>query len=138
VLLRGGAEALASSVRGGDLIARHGGDEFDSIVTNVGADEAAAVGERMRRAVERVDLPTGRAQVTIGCVAAPGRASLDGAWAAADAALYAGKRAGGDRVVSRVLGSRDGRLVLSRRGHVIPRLSADTIARRPIPVAAAL
>jgi diguanylate cyclase (GGDEF)-like protein len=103
------AAAVKAHVRAGrDLVARYGGEEFVVILN--GADRAAAlaIAERMRAAVERLDLPNpglippGRLTVSIGCAfaAAPGRPQISGAELvrAADRALYTAKKSGRNRV----------------------------------------
>jgi diguanylate cyclase (GGDEF)-like protein/PAS domain S-box-containing protein len=95
------AKALSSAVRGQDLVARNGGDEFCAVLG--GADERAAlvVAERMRRAVEKL----GSVTISVGVAACePGDASLDVLRQAADDALYASKRAGRNRVSARRAG----------------------------------
>jgi two-component system cell cycle response regulator len=101
------ASAIKSCARGGDLASRYGGEEFLVILPGAALDVAEGIGERYRRAVQRVELPTapGARQpltVSIGIAGAPGgglvtdRAAL---LVAADEALYQAKQTGRNRVV---------------------------------------
>jgi diguanylate cyclase (GGDEF)-like protein len=103
-VLRAVADTLASHVRGGDFIARLGGEEF--LVGCVGADIAQArqLAERLRLAVSgcRHALADGG---TVACTVSIGvsgvlidRAGWEAALRQADRALYAAKAAGRDRV----------------------------------------
>lgn len=86
-----------------DLVARSGGEEFTLLLPDAGADDALALAERLRaglraQPVLHDSLPL---QVTVSVGVAtilPGDASLDAVLARADAALYAAKAGGRDRV----------------------------------------
>lgn len=96
------ASRLRSAVRAGDVVARHGGDEFVVLCEDVaGAAEAMGIAERIVSAVA-LGFDTAGGEVlgaTVGvAVNRPGdtpRSLL----MAADAALYDGKRSGGARTV---------------------------------------
>ncbi len=102
--LRAVAEAIGNGLREIDLGARIGGDEFAVLAPRTDALAAIALAERLRALVAKgVEERAGRGStisIGIGSVgpsthAPPTAASL---MAAADAALYAAKRAGGNRL----------------------------------------
>jgi diguanylate cyclase (GGDEF)-like protein/PAS domain S-box-containing protein len=97
VLLRSVASTLSLLVRGWDVLARIGGDEFGALLPGVGPDEAAKVAERMRVAMHSV--PGAPAQISIGWATAPAGADPRTVWRAADASLYSAKRSGRDQVI---------------------------------------
>jgi diguanylate cyclase (GGDEF)-like protein len=105
------AGAVRSEVRERDLAGRFGGEEF--VVLLSGRDGPAggdlhAVAERIRRRIEalQVLIPTPDGPLTVesltasvgGAVSAPGSTDLQSLLRTADAALYAAKRAGRNRV----------------------------------------
>ena len=95
------AHALRAVARRADLPARLGGEEFAVLLPGTDTHDAAAVAERLRAAFRGVDIPGLERPVTasFGLATCPEdgveAASL---LAAADAAAYAAKRAGRDRV----------------------------------------
>jgi diguanylate cyclase (GGDEF)-like protein len=102
-LLSGVGRALMRETRGTDLAARFGGEELIVLVQG-GAHDAAALAERVRRAVAELAVPVldGLAGTTISAGVAtfprePDAASL---LDAADGALYEAKRSGRNRVVA--------------------------------------
>ncbi|HEX2142142.1 MAG TPA: GAF domain-containing protein [Candidatus Limnocylindria bacterium] len=100
-LLHAIGTAIYGAARTEDRVFRYGGDEFALILPGVDAPEAAAVGERVRRAVGRLtaDEPTA-VTITIGLASYPAHASeKNDLIAAADTALYWGKQGGENRVV---------------------------------------
>ena len=117
-MLRRTALVLRSALRSCDLVGRWGGEEFLAILPDTDAEGAAIVAERIRHAVETdafYDLPRYssddnataeriRLQVTVSAgVATTVRAAAprpDGVVRSADAALYAAKTNGKNRVVS--------------------------------------
>jgi diguanylate cyclase (GGDEF)-like protein len=99
-VLRAVAHALRDRTRGMDAVARVGGDEFAVLVSGASETEAQAVAEDLRSAASRAasgegDPVTVSIGVTSGLPPIPG---FDELWRAADSAMYAGKRAGGNRV----------------------------------------
>jgi diguanylate cyclase (GGDEF)-like protein len=101
------ARCLAEQVRGtADVVARVGGEEFAILLPDLTVDTAGDIAERVRHAVATLELPhlgcgPGRT-VTVSCgacslVPEPGTTPKD-LFAAADAALYAAKQAGRNRV----------------------------------------
>lgn len=106
-VLRAVAAVLSHSARATDLVARYGGEEFVVVLTNAGEAEAVAIAERFRNAIERqrVELDDRALQVTasIGIASSdslPAGSSQVDVLIQADAALYAAKRAGRNRVVA--------------------------------------
>ncbi len=109
------AVAIEEQVRGGaDLVARYGGEEFIVLLPGASLADSLAAGERVRAAVERLDLvnpghPAGRL-VTVSVGAAAVQASVDLVAAnllrAADTALYAAKATGRNHVCG-AAGDRD-------------------------------
>ena len=97
-VLRAIATALDTNSRAFDLPARYGGEEFAIILPGCGADEAAALGERLRRAAT-ADVGCAPVTASAGVATYPLHAlDADGLLAAADAALYRAKREGRDRL----------------------------------------
>ncbi len=93
------ARALRRATRAGDVVSRIGGDEFDLIVRG-SLDGATAACERALGELRAAGARSGRAvSASIGVAAARPGLTRDALAAEADAALYAAKRAGGDRVV---------------------------------------
>jgi diguanylate cyclase (GGDEF)-like protein len=97
-LLRVVGHTLGLLVRGWDVMARVGGDEFAALLPEVGVFGAPLVAERMRLAMHSLVLPTGPVRITVGWSAAPAGADPMSVWQRADESLYDAKRAGGDRV----------------------------------------
>ena len=101
------ARALAGELRGaGDLVARLGGEEFAVLAPGPAHRDAAALLERLRRAVEKLAIPHGGVgeahavvTVSLGCVVVGEgeRTTRRDALESADRALYAAKRAGRNR-----------------------------------------
>ncbi|MDB5823192.1 MAG: diguanylate cyclase [Herminiimonas sp.] len=99
------AAMQAEIMRGGDLVARFGGEEFAVILPNLDIEGARVVAERMRSSVERLgrDLSANCPGVTVSIGVAAAIDSISpvpsGLLAAADAALYEAKN-GRNRVVA--------------------------------------
>lgn len=89
---------LLKNVRAIDAVARLGGDEFAVLLPETSAGEAWALSQRILTDVAREgDAATGRLAVSIGIseLAATTDLATEGMLAAADAALYGAKAAGG-------------------------------------------
>lgn len=97
---------VRDQLRDGELVARHGGEEFVVMPAHCSQQQAVLLAERLRRAIadEPIELADGRSlQVTasFGVASASGPvASLDNLLHAADQALYRAKRNGRNRVES--------------------------------------
>lgn len=97
-LLRGVAQALRSSVRGSDIAARTGGDEFCAILHQPTAAQARAVADRVVAAVRMVSVGGMPGSVSVGFATVESGQNPADRLASADAAMYRAKRAGGSRV----------------------------------------
>ena len=102
-VLRQLARSIDSVLRPDDLVARWGGEEFILLFTDVDVDEAVAVAERVRVAVEQCRLSKqpnlGSFSVTVGVAEVADFEDLDPAIARADEMLYQGKQGGKNQVV---------------------------------------
>jgi diguanylate cyclase (GGDEF)-like protein len=90
VLKRVGA-ALRASVRGGDVIARYGGDEFALILPDASEHEAAPVLDRVRAAISSLEVPGGRITACVGVAERNERETMQELIARADDALREAK-----------------------------------------------
>jgi diguanylate cyclase (GGDEF)-like protein len=99
-VLREVASTAVRTVRGQDLVGRIGGEEFAILMPNATEEAAAAVGERLRIAIERCSERVGLPSVTVSIgIAAHRPGDDDGTLlGAADTALYAAKAAGRNRL----------------------------------------
>jgi two-component system cell cycle response regulator len=106
-VLRQIAVRALNSVRGADLVARLGGEEFVVVMPETELGIAAAVAERLRAAIAQQPFNVGDAAplsltVSIGVTAtASGGDARDLMLARADEALYAAKAAGRNRIITR-------------------------------------
>lgn len=103
-VLRALAACVRSSLRGSDLAGRWGGEEFALLLPDTTAQPAAEVMHRLRAALREQRVKAG-AGVQVGCTASIGVAPWSGPderfeelFGRADAAMYAAKAAGKDRV----------------------------------------
>ncbi len=93
------AEILKESLRGADVAARYGGEEFAILLPQTSSEEAAQIGERIRKHVERTEVPNRGLTVSIGIASCSN--DVDTARdliSAADVALYAAKNQGRNNV----------------------------------------
>ena len=94
-VLRKAAEILQRAARRVDTIARLGGDEFGLVLMGAGEAQARIVVERLLAAWREQGLPVG---ISVGIATNRDGASRTEIIAAADAAMYRAKVAGGNRV----------------------------------------
>ncbi len=97
------ASRLRQAVRGHDIVARLGGDEFGILLPNCGSDDGRRVAERLRHGlrsqpVRCFDGTVIHVTASFGGVTLEDETCPDDALRFADAALYASKAAGRDRV----------------------------------------
>lgn len=104
-VLRAVTQILRSSSAPRGVASRIGGEEFALLLPECGLDAAAAVAEQLREAVSKLRLRRtdshqylGDVTVSIGVAYAGSGAALERLLERADAALYAAKRAGRNRV----------------------------------------
>ena len=109
-LLKELAELMRSHLRVSDVFARYGGEEFGLIMVNTPKDEATRAMERIRLLVESYPFrggsiqPFGRLTVSVGVAACPEDGlDYEELVRKADAALYAAKRLGRNRVQDALL-----------------------------------
>ena len=97
------ADALRAELRPGDLLGRYGGEEFVALLDGVDADNAVHVAVRLCRRVHRLELNVGTSgnllTVSIGVAMRNANDSVDDLIERADAAMYAAKLAGRNRVM---------------------------------------
>jgi diguanylate cyclase (GGDEF)-like protein len=104
VVLKQVARALRETSRDVDLPARYGGEEMAVILPHTALEGAYSISERVRRAIEALQIPRldgdGSLRITASFgVAASTEGDKDALIADADAALYAAKRQGKNRTV---------------------------------------
>lgn len=98
------AALVRDALREGEILARHGGEEFVVMPAHCSLEQACALADRLRQAIERAPLTLAGCQVlhvtaSFGVATATGpAAALDHLLHAADLALYNAKRKGRNRV----------------------------------------
>ncbi|KQT60117.1 hypothetical protein ASG52_18535 [Methylobacterium sp. Leaf456] len=93
------AGALGDAARPGDRLGRWGGEEFVILCPSTDLAAAQALAESMRLRVSETEIAgVGRRTCSFGVAARAAGESVDGLLVRADAALYAAKHAGRDRV----------------------------------------
>lgn len=94
---------LRANMRNRDLLSRLGGEELAVLVPDADTTEAQAIAERLRRAIETLDIhwegQTIAITASFGVAVALGTTPSNELFVQADAALYAAKRGGRNRVV---------------------------------------
>ncbi|RYG65273.1 diguanylate cyclase, partial [bacterium] len=96
-ILREFARVLAEFGRVGDVMARYGGEEFVAILPDTDTPASIAVAERFRHAIETAPWPDHPVTASFGAATLADHMGGDALVRAADAALYASKRAGRNR-----------------------------------------
>lgn len=104
-VLKAVSAAIAGGVREIDFAARYGGEEFALVITAAGKEQAAAVAEKVRLALESLSFNFGgkasRVTASFGVAEFPAEASAAGQLVrVADERLFRAKQAGRNRVVS--------------------------------------
>lgn len=107
MVLRSIAQTVRRVVRGTDIVARHGGEEFVVVMPDTDVAFAYAVAERLRKSVETnpfvISRAPGKLNITISIGIAGSEGNTDSAEALlhrADQALYRAKREGRNRVIA--------------------------------------
>lgn len=106
-VLKDAVGSAATAIRGVDILARVGGEEFGVLLPDTDSEEAAMVGERLRAALDRAQLfgAGRRAPVSLHYTVSAGLAtalkdeSMQDLMRRADAALYQAKASGRNRIV---------------------------------------
>lgn len=112
-VLRHITRLLAGRLRNGDMLGRYGGEEFCVIAPDTDADGALTLAESLREIISFATLSAGHAGLTVtvsvGVAYCPANAAreLNDLLVEADAALYAAKKAGRNRVICFGLGKID-------------------------------
>jgi len=104
-VIRAVTEVIRGSTRQSDMAARYGGDEFVIVLPETGSEGAFTVATKLRADIAalavRVGTRTIRTSVSVGLVRHPeDGATLEQLLVSVDAAMYASKRRGKDRITS--------------------------------------
>lgn len=97
-VLRQVADTLRDVTRKTDMIFRYGGEEFVVVLSNTAAEGASIIAERIRDAIERLNLELGdqgvKLSVSLGLSSLRPKEALNALFGRADRALYKAKAAG--------------------------------------------
>jgi diguanylate cyclase len=103
-VLRRFSEEAQSALRGGDVLARWGGEEFLLVMPATGVDQALAALARIRAVILQLTFdevePGMKLTFSAGASECRGAHDLEAAVARADAVMYRAKRAGRDRIMA--------------------------------------
>lgn len=99
------AKACEGALRGGDVLARVGGEEFAALLPGTDRFQAEQVAERLRSAMSTLELPTERGAtvrptLSVGVASWRQEEDLDRLLRRADRAMYDAKQAGRNRVAT--------------------------------------
>ena len=95
------AHVLRETLRGADVAARFGGEEFSILLPQTTGEEAAAIAERIRHNIEQTEFPLRKVTISIGVASCSAELCVSAdIVSAADKALYAAKRQGRNRVLT--------------------------------------
>ena len=99
VALKMVADVIRDTLRGADVAARFGGEEFSILLPQTTGEEAIAIAERIRHNIETADFPHRQVTASIGIASCSAELCVSADLvAAADRALYDAKRRGRNRV----------------------------------------
>jgi diguanylate cyclase (GGDEF)-like protein len=100
--LRQLVQTMRSTLRRDDIVARTGGEEFAILLPNAGADVGVRVAERIRLAVEQMEVrfETGPFRITVsgGVAQLDPEIGFEGMMRGADAAMYSAKEHGRNKI----------------------------------------
>ena len=106
-VLRGVANVLLARIKGADIAARVGGDEFAILLPDTALKGAIALAEKIRSALQNArlrkigsDESIGQVSISVGVAHTAAAITLDELTHNADSALYSAKREGRNRVAS--------------------------------------
>ncbi|WP_419780692.1 diguanylate cyclase [Maridesulfovibrio sp.] len=104
IVLKEFVSCCHAALRTSDVFGRLGGEEFAALLVHGGVDDARLVAERLRKAVEQMEVRSGdevvKFTVSIGLTAVCGNTDVETILKQADKCLYQAKDEGRNRVVS--------------------------------------